>query len=122
MEKNYRYTKEIEASQNEINHLKTFKRKFDNLYSENFTERNDASSKKEDDLVVVKVVPSNINPVTQVNSAKSVCKETPTDISSTVKSIMNALQQCDNSQKTVNLTSLDLWYLKNTPPPLAPQK
>jgi hypothetical protein len=101
--------------------LKTFKRKFDNLYSENFTERNDASSKKEDDLVVVKVVPSNINPINQFNSAKSFCKE-KTDISSTVKTIMNALQQYDNTQKAVNLTSLDLWYLKNTPPPLAPQK
>ena len=106
----------MEAAQNEINHLKTFKRKFDNLYSESNTDKEIVSQKKEDDLVVVKVVPSSLPSPSKINSAKNMCFE-PT-VSSTVQNIiMNALQNCDNSQKTVNLSPIDLWVVKNKPPP-----
>jgi chromosome segregation ATPase len=117
---NLKYAKEIESSQNEINHLKTFKRKFDSLYSENFNEENKEIAPKEssqDDLVVLDVVPSPLPKLTRrVNTLKNTSLDS--HVSPNVTAIMNALH-LEASKNPVNLTSLDLWFVKNTPPPSA---
>ncbi len=114
-----KYAKEIESLQNEILNLKTFKRKFDSLYSENLNEENKdiAPNGSQDDLVVLDVVPSRLPKLTRrVDTLKNISSDS--NVSPNVTAIMNALH-LEAAKNPVSLTSLDLWFVKNTPPPSA---